>query len=53
MKYTVGNILLLNNGQTVYVFSVDEQAKKYQVVDTEDQDKLFTISEVEVNSKLT
>lgn len=53
MKYQPGNILLLNNGKTVYVLSVDERAKKYQVVDTEDQNKLFAISEGAVNSLLT
>jgi hypothetical protein len=35
MKYHKGNIVLLKNGKTVYIVSVDEDEQKYLVVDAE------------------
>jgi hypothetical protein len=35
MKYHEGNIILLKNGKTVYIVSVDEDEQKYLVVDAE------------------
>ena len=35
MKYHEGNIVLLKNGKTVYIVSVDEDEQKYLVVDAE------------------
>ena len=31
MKYSVGNIVCLNDGRTVYIFSVDEKEQKYPI----------------------
>lgn len=53
MKYQVGNIVALKDGSTVYIFDVDEKAKKYQVVDTEDGNKMRRISESAVFMFLT
>ncbi|WP_161494878.1 hypothetical protein [Dehalococcoides mccartyi] len=38
MKYHEGNIVLLKNGKTVYIVSVDEVAQKYLVTDAESTD---------------
>ena len=53
MKYKEGNIVALNNGKSVYIFSVDEKKKKYQVVDTEDENKIYMVSESEIFMFLT
>lgn len=53
MKYKPGNILLLNNNKTVYVFSVDEETKTYQVVDTENEGEVFSVSEGSVSILVT
>lgn len=53
MKYTVGNIVCLNDGRTVYIFSVDEKHQKYQVCDTEKGDNLFFISKDDIYMLLT
>lgn len=29
MKYKIGNIVCLNDGRIVYIFSTDEKKKKY------------------------
>lgn len=52
MRYSEGNIVALKNGRTVYIVAVDENAKKYHVVDTEDQDKKRRISESAVLMQL-
>ncbi len=38
MKYHEGNIVLLKNGKTVYIVSVDEDEQKYLVIDAETAD---------------
>lgn len=48
MQYKAGDIVVLNNGKSVYIFAVDEKAKEYQVVDTDNQDKLFFVRENEI-----
>lgn len=53
MKYKEGNIEALNNGKSVYIFSVDEKKKKYQVVDTEDENRVYIVSENEIFMFLT
>lgn len=53
MKYKEGNIVALKDGSTVYIFAVDEKAKKYQVVDTEDENRMRRISESAVFMFLT
>ena len=53
MKYKEGNIVALKYGSTVYIFAVDEKAKKYQVVDTEDGNRMRRISESAVFMFLT
>lgn len=53
MKYSVGNIVCLNDGRTVYIFSVDEKKQKYQVADTENDNDLFFVSEDDIYTFLT
>lgn len=45
MKYKEGNIVLLESGETVYISFVDEKEKKYHVYDTDDENKVYIISE--------
>ena len=51
MKYDVGNIVCLNDGRSVYIFSIDEKEKKYQVSDTEEEGTLFNVAEDEIFMK--
>lgn len=53
MKYSVGNIVCLNDGRTVYIFSVDEKEQKYLVSDTDKENDLFYISENDIFIFLT
>lgn len=53
MKYSVGNIIVLCCGRTVYITSVDANEMKYTVVDVEDNTKIFTVNESEVYFLLT
>lgn len=53
MKYSVGNIVCLNDGRTVYIFSVDEKEQKYCVSDTEKENDVFFISEGDIYMLLT
>jgi len=43
MKYETGNILLLNDGRTVYVSAVDAENEAYRVFDTEDENEYFDV----------
>lgn len=52
MKYECGNILLLNNEETVYVIEVDESNKEYCVVNTDNEKEVFRISDVDVFQRL-
>ncbi len=36
MKYKEGDIVLLKNGKTVYIVSVDKKAQTYLVTDTDE-----------------
>ena len=53
MKYSVGNIVCLKDGRTVYVFSVDEKKHKYLVCDTEQENDMFFVSESDIYMFLT
>lgn len=53
MKYQEGNIVLLTNGKTAYIVSVDENSEKYQACELEDEQKLYYISEASIHSLLT
>lgn len=48
MKYKSGNILLLNDGRTVYVAVVDEESEVYHVFDMEDEDEQFKVCDEDV-----
>ena len=48
MKYRTGNIVLLNDGRSVYVYQIDKEGKKYQVFDIEDENDLFAVTEREI-----
>jgi hypothetical protein len=53
MTYQAGNIVLLNNGKSAYVLTVDDKAKKYQVVDVDDDSKIYVVSENAIMMLLT
>lgn len=54
MKYKAGNIVSLYNGKNVYILSVDKQAKKYWVADTDDsKGNMFQVDESEIYMLLT
>ena len=56
MKYDEGNIVLLTNGKTVYIVSVDEDEQKYLVVDAESTDsnaKAQYVKEANIQMLLT
>lgn len=53
MKYQEGNIVLLSNGKTASIFSVNTEEKSYQVIDTNDESKLFVVHESDINMLLT
>ena len=53
MKYKGGNIVLLYDGNTVYILSVDEKAKEYQVVETEKQGDPYSITESKIYMLVT
>ena len=53
MKYNVGNIVLLHDGRSVYIYQVDEKARKYFVIDTVDDKSNFIVSDREIYCLLT
>ena len=53
MKYECGNVLLLNNGKTVFVVEVDENKKEYGVVNTDNENEIVRISDRDVFQQLT
>ena len=53
MKYKCGDILLLKNGKTVSVITVDEQNKEYSVVNTDYNNEILQIKERDVFQYLT
>lgn len=52
MKYKVSEIVLLTDGRTVYIFSVDYQSKKYMVCDTDNQEECFYVKETDIVSSV-
>lgn len=54
MKYSEGNIVLLNDGRTAYIMSVNKAEKKYQATITDNNDgEIVEISENDIVMKLT
>ena len=55
MKYKTGNIVCLNDGRSVYIFSIDEKKKKYQFteINAGDNGDSFMVSENEIFMLLT
>lgn len=56
MKFQAGNTVLLYNGKTVYIVSVDKEAKKYLVVEADNCDnnpESYYISESSIYMFLT
>lgn len=53
MKYQAGDIVVLSNEKTVYIISIDEKNQFYTVVNTEDSNDIFTVSENKVFMYLT
>ena len=48
MKYKVGNIVLLHDGRTVYIFQIDKAAKEYHVSDCDNADDCFTVKDGDI-----
>lgn len=53
MKYGVGNNVLLYDGRSVYIYQVDEKARKYFVIDTTDDKSNFLVSDSEIYCLIT
>lgn len=53
MKYSVGDIVALNNGQTVYILMVDEDSKEYHVASTDDDSKEYIVKECDISHLVT
>lgn len=53
MKYTEGNIVLLHNGETVYICSVDNTSKAYYAYNVENEDETYTIFESDIYMLVT
>lgn len=49
MKYKVGDIVALNNGQTVYIFMINEDSKEYHVTSTDDDSKEYIVKECDIS----
>ncbi len=55
MKYKVGDFVILNNSKTVCICSIDEEKKKYLVIDAESREmnpKHWYVKEPEIAKKL-
>jgi hypothetical protein len=50
VKYKVGNIVLLNDGRTVYIVLLNPKLKTYHVFDIEDDNNYFDVSEQDIYS---
>lgn len=50
MKYENGNIVLLNDGRTVYIFMVDQNKGVYHVHDCDDPNNCFTVTDMDIAS---
>ena len=53
MKYKSGDILLLYSGKTVSIIAVDAKSKQYRVMNVDDSEEIFLISEQDVFQYLT
>lgn len=52
MKYVEGNMVILNDNRSVYIISVDKKSKKYMVVDMDDSEDMFEITDKDVLMKI-
>lgn len=54
MKYSIGNIVVLKNGETICITNYDEEAQKYKGFNTNDSDpqKEVEFSETSVAMKI-
>ena len=54
MKYSVGNIVVLKSGETIYITNYNEEAQKYKGFNTNDSDpqKEVEFSETSVAMKI-
>ncbi len=53
MKYSEGNIVLLNDGRSAYIITVNKTEKKYQVTITDNNDgEVIEISDDDITMKL-
>ena len=54
MKYSEGNIVLLNDGSTAYIMSVNKAEKKYQATIIDNNDgEIIEIKDNDITRKLT
>lgn len=52
MKYVEGNMVILNDNRSVYIISVDKKSKKYMVIDMDDSEDMFEITDKDVLMKI-
>ncbi len=48
MKYQVGDFVVLSDENTVCIVAIDEKHKRYTVVDIEDDNNIYDVSESKV-----
>ena len=48
MKYNIGNIVLLNSGESMYIFQVDKDAKAYRAVNCDDDKDIQLIRDSDI-----
>ena len=53
MKYSEGNLVVLNDGRTVYITAVHKKEKKHDAVTAENDSEMITIKESDIMMKLT
>lgn len=53
MKYKVGDIVLLHDGRTAYIYQVDHDSRTYFVCDCDNQDDCFTITGGDIYNLVT
>ena len=52
MKYTEGNIVVLNDDRIVYIMSVNSKLKKYTVFNVDDSEDIFDITDSSILMKV-
>lgn len=52
MKYTIGDIVLLHSGETMYIFQIDKKSKTYNVSNCDDENDLRTIKDSDIFQKV-